>query len=175
MISPVVQTIWYVFCFVSVTLESSIWCCAFIYKKLQQTKAAFTEMFWRVDWIYLSTQEGIPVGCVPLLQWSSLRWGGGGGAVCPGDDQGGGHPQTHRHVPSPQTQTPPFAILHVGIQPPMPIACWITPPPMNRMTDRCKNITLPQTSFEGGNYKCFFIAFHLTIWSHKRSGFRGGS
>ena len=24
-------------------------------------------------------------------------------------------------------------------------------PPMNRMTDRCKNITLPQTSFAGGN------------------------
>ena len=26
-------------------------------------------------------------------------------------------------------------------------------PPMNRMTDRCKNITLPQTSFAGGNKK----------------------
>ena len=25
-----------------------------------------------------------------------------------------------------------------------------TPPPVNRMTDRCKNITLPQTSFAGG-------------------------
>ena len=24
---------------------------------------------------------------------------------------------------------------------------------MNRMTNRCKNITLPQTSFAGGNYK----------------------
>ena len=24
------------------------------------------------------------------------------------------------------------------------------PPPVNRMTDRCKNITLPQTSFAGG-------------------------
>ena len=24
-------------------------------------------------------------------------------------------------------------------------------PPVNRMTDRCKNITLPQTSFAGGN------------------------
>ena len=24
-------------------------------------------------------------------------------------------------------------------------------PPESRMTDRCKNITLPQTSFEGGN------------------------
>ena len=24
-------------------------------------------------------------------------------------------------------------------------------PPVNKMTDRCKNITLPQTSFAGGN------------------------
>ena len=30
-------------------------------------------------------------------------------------------------------------------------------PPVNRMTDRCKNITLPQTSFAGGNeFKFFF-------------------
>ena len=27
----------------------------------------------------------------------------------------------------------------------------IPPPPVNRMTDRCKIITLPQTSFAGGN------------------------
>ena len=26
--------------------------------------------------------------------------------------------------------------------------------PVNRMTYRCKNITLPQTSFVGGNYIC---------------------
>ena len=26
-----------------------------------------------------------------------------------------------------------------------------TPPPVNRMTNRCKNITLPQTSFADGN------------------------
>ena len=29
--------------------------------------------------------------------------------------------------------------------------CPGTPDPVNRMTDRCKNITLPQTSFAGGN------------------------
>ena len=34
-------------------------------------------------------------------------------------------------------------IMHAGIPPP-------TPPPVNRITDRCKNITLPQTSFAGG-------------------------
>ena len=33
--------------------------------------------------------------------------------------------------------------VHAGIQP---------PPPVNRMTDRCKNITLPQASFAGGKY-----------------------
>ena len=27
-------------------------------------------------------------------------------------------------------------------------------PPVNRMTDRCKNITLPQNSFAGGNKLC---------------------
>ena len=30
-------------------------------------------------------------------------------------------------------------------------ACNGANPPVNRMTDRCKNITLPQTSFAGGN------------------------
>ena len=30
-------------------------------------------------------------------------------------------------------------------------ACNEADPPVNRMTDRCKNITLPQTSFAGGN------------------------
>ena len=52
---------------------------------------------------------------------------------------------------------------HAGIPPPTPQetccktcwdtscnACWDTTP-VNRMTDRCKNITLPQTSFAGGN------------------------
>ena len=29
-------------------------------------------------------------------------------------------------------------------------ACWDATPLVNRMTDRCKNITLPQTSFAGG-------------------------
>ena len=28
---------------------------------------------------------------------------------------------------------------------------WGRPPPVNRMTDNCKNITLPQTSVAGGN------------------------
>ena len=31
-------------------------------------------------------------------------------------------------------------------------ACTEADPPVNRMTDACENITLPQTSFAGGNY-----------------------
>ena len=52
--------------------------------------------------------------------------------------------------------------LHVGVYLPrgvyMPRGCTCPggctcrgTPPVNRMTDRCKNITLPQTSFAGGN------------------------
>ena len=33
-------------------------------------------------------------------------------------------------------------LLHAGIQ-----------PPVDRITDTCKNITLPQTSFAGGNHQ----------------------
>ena len=36
------------------------------------------------------------------------------------------------------------------------------PPPVNRMTDRCKNITLPQTSFAGSkNMLHFFLCFYF--------------
>ena len=35
-------------------------------------------------------------------------------------------------------------------------------PPVNRMTDRCKNITLPQTSFAAGKYKCLSC---VKLWS----------
>ena len=48
----------------------------------------------------------------------------------------GGSPQG-----TPRADTPPWTR-----HPPGPGI-----PPVNRMTDRCKNITLPQTSFAGGN------------------------
>ena len=44
------------------------------------------------------------------------------------------------------------AAMHAGIP----------PAPVNRMTDRCKNITLPQTSFAGGNYRPHSTK-HLTL------------
>ena len=53
----------------------------------------------------------------------------------PGDPPG----QTPQLPPGYGSEDPPAA-RHAGM-----------PPPMNRMTDRCKNITLPQTSFAGGN------------------------
>ena len=43
---------------------------------------------------------------------------------------------------------------------PGPRAVSGTRPPVNRMTNRCKNITLPQTSFAGGNnchYYCLLV------------------
>ena len=51
-------------------------------------------------------------------------------------------PPKQPHMPPlGQPYTPPQATTHA--------------PPVNRMTNRCKNITLPQTSFAGGN-NCHF-------------------
>ena len=52
-------------------------------------------------------------------------------------------PPLHPHMP-PSNHTPPGN--HAC--PPSNHTC----PPVNRMTNRCENITLPQTSFAGGNY-----------------------
>ena len=60
-----------------------------------------------------------------------------------------GTPPWERHLPSeqaplgadPPEQTPPGTRHPPGSR-----------PPLNRMTNRCKNITLPRTSFAGGNY-----------------------
>ena len=69
-----------------------------------------------------------PGGCLPrgCLPRGVSAWVG----VCPGDI----HPLPH--------------YIH-----PLSIACWDTHHPVNRITDRCKNITLPQTSFAGSNKK----------------------
>ena len=40
---------------------------------------------------------------------------------------------------------------------------------MNRMTDRCKNITLPQTSFEGGNNNSETVIIDNLIWTVAKS------
>ena len=50
---------------------------------------------------------------------------------------------------------PPRDQTHTPLPPPGPD----TPSSVNRMTNRCKNITLPQTSFAGGNNHGF-----IYIW-----------
>ena len=40
------------------------------------------------------------------------------------------------------------------------------PPPVNRMTDRCKNITLPQTWFAGGKYSKYEV-WNSTVTIHR--------
>ena len=55
--------------------------------------------------------------------------------------------------------------VHAGIH--------IRPPPVNRMTNRCKNITLPQTSFAGGNNNNLFIFIILTTLETNCQEFNG--
>ena len=96
----------------------------------------------------LLTQECIPVGCVPPASMVISA------VVCPG-----GRSVIGVYIPlSPEADTPltqrqiPPCPIACWDTPPLSIACWDTPlPPVNTMTDRCKNITLPQTSFAGGN------------------------
>ena len=82
--------------------------------------------------------------------------------VCPGVSswgfiQGVYTSWPHRQTPWTQRLTPPdpeadtpFPIACWNTHP-LSIACWNTYTPVNRMTDMCKNITLPQTSFVGSN------------------------
>ena len=43
-----------------------------------------------------------------------------------------------------------------------------SPPPVNRMTNRCKNITLPQTSFADGNNNIYVVLMVLvSIHTHR--------
>ena len=56
-------------------------------------------------------------------------------------------PSNHAHPPQPHTPQQPCTHWQTC----MPPQATTHAPPMNRMTDRCKNIALPQTSFAGGN------------------------
>ena len=62
-------------------------------------------------------------------------------------------PGATTYTPRSNHACPPGATMHAprgATLPPPPRATMHTPP-VNRMTNRCKNITLPQTSFAGGN------------------------
>ena len=149
-------------------------------------------------------QECIPVGCVPpaccpylpdLPACTALggvsAWGGylPGGCTCQGGVPAwvgyllGGVPAQGvylaRGVPA-QGVYLPGGYLPRGLYLPggctcMGGTCPGTLPPVNRMTDRCKNITWPQTSFAGGKNillsyweQCYcFRARTITLWCLK--------
>ena len=102
---------------------------------------------------FICTQECIPVGCVPPAA-VAVRGG------------------LHQAPPREYTAYPPCckaswdstppAARHAGIPPAMHAGIPApSPPPVNRMTNRCKNITLPQTSFAGGKDEAFYFCRQL--------------
>ena len=114
-------------------------------------------------------QECIPVGCVPpaAVAVQGSPPGTPREADPPGSRPlGPGNPPADPNRAEPQEQTPPARhaeippAMHAGIAPPCKAcwdttynACWDSTLTRNRMTHRCKNITLPRTSFAGGNNK----------------------
>ena len=76
-------------------------------------------------------------------------------------------PEQPRMPPQSNHACPPRATMHtpVGATTHAPPRGNHTCPPVNRMTNRCKNITLPQTSFAGGKNRCqtdfMFLGFPL--------------
>ena len=104
-------------------------------------------------------QGCIPVGCVPPACCPYLPACTAGGGTWSGGvpGPGGGVPGLGGYlvsggVPGPGgTWSWGVYLVLVGVPGPGGCTCPGTPP-VTRMTDRCKNITLPQTSFAGGNY-----------------------
>ena len=67
-------------------------------------------------------------------------------------------PPLYNHARPPlQPRTPPL------LQPCMPPPATMHAPPVNRMTNRCKNITLPQTSFAGGNEYLVYAYIEMVV------------
>ena len=77
--------------------------------------------FWRYFPKHLHQQECIPVGCVPPARYRMAR-------------------VSLTETPPGQSRDPLWTEIPLDRD-----------PPVNRMTNRCKNITLPQTSFAGGS------------------------
>ena len=103
----------------------------------------------------LSIQECIPVGCVPAAHWPYAGRGGGGIQSRGGLPGLGGLGLWSRGgLPSPGGVSGPGGVCLVwgglwsrgGFSLADPPARENPPPPVNRMTDRCKNITLATTS-----------------------------
>ena len=97
--------------------------------------------------------------CVQGLSLGGVVWLGGGvcpGCVCPGCVRPGGRVCT---PPYPEADTP---LPH----------CMLRYLPVNRMTDRRKNITLPLTSFAGGNYYIHLMNFVITYSDIERINYK---
>ena len=111
----------------------------------------------------LFQQECIPVGCVPADRrpYAGVRFPGGGFSIRGGSPSRGGflhpagggssiQPGGVLHPAGGGSSIQPGGFLHPArggssIQP--GLLARPPPPPVNRMTDRCKNITLAKTSF----------------------------
>ena len=102
------------------------------------TKCTVFTVLWPPHYIFKfrPRQECIPVGCVPPAHWSYLA-------------------TTHAHPPGAATHAPGSNHACPPREQPR------TPPPVNGMTNRCKNITLPQTSFAGGNNMIVVLVLHI--------------
>ena len=93
--------------------------------------------------------QGVCVrGCLPRKGWCVQR---GRGVCLEGVSASGclirgGCTPLGRHTHSPWADTGHSPGKHPSGHTPMPIACWDTSP-INRITDRCKNITFPQLRF----------------------------
>ena len=76
----------------------------------------------------------------------------------------------HAHPPGATMHALPSNHAHPTPDQPPPRSNHARPPPVNRMTNGCKNITLPQTSFAGGNkegiYKNRLSALGKVYWSN---------
>ena len=115
---------------------------------------------------------GSPLGGSPSRGWGVLHPGGGGFSIPGGSPSGGfsiwgGSPSQggvpcdlSHHAFDVTCMLPPHQLRHINSAPAYILlpghvtckACWETHTPrVNRMTDRCKIITLPQTSFAGSN------------------------
>ena len=96
-------------------------------------------------------QECIPVGCVPPAA-VAVR-----GCLHPAPPWEQAPPP---EGPDPLGPGPPGTRHHPGTR---------HLPPVDRMTDRCKHITLPQTSFAGGNNtNMLYAQCHLPFWKNVR-------
>ena len=137
---------------------------------------------------YITYQEYIPVGCVPPACWPypSMHWWGV--CTCPGEctclgvylPRGctclGGVPAQRGYLPGgctcPGGCTWPGSVPARGGVPARGVYLPRSPPPREQNDSRCKNITLPQTSFAGGKKLVKSIYLEFFILRYVRSSWQ---